>query len=227
MQQELKSLAETVDRAEEEFGQRNATGELAGRILNALRESAGDLVKDQLREIEPILQRIYETCDPHPALKAVRLVSGMFRGRGQLGAVIEDPENENVRSDDPARILSSSQINVLAVSLFLALNLTVRSLPLQCAILDDPLQSLDDLNLLGLVDVLRHVKDQRQMFISTHDHRFGSLLRRKLRPVEPGQRTRVIEISDWSREGPIINQYDALYEAGHSHGPQADAMGEG
>lgn len=225
--QELKSLAETVERAEAEFGQRNATGELAGRILNALRESAGDLVKDQLREIEPVLQRIYETCDPHPALKAVRLVSGMFRGRGQLGTVIEDPENENVRSDDPARILSSSQINVLAVSLFLALNLTVRSLPLQCAILDDPLQSLDDLNLLGLVDVLRHVKDQRQMFISTHDHRFGSLLRRKLRPVQPGQRTRVIEISDWSREGPVINQYDALYEAGHSHGLQADAMGEG
>jgi hypothetical protein len=225
--QEVKSLAETVERAEGEFGQRNATGELAARILNALRESAGDLVKDQLREIEPVLQRIYETCDPHPALKAVRLVSGMFRGRGQLGTVIEDPENENARSDDPARILSSSQINVLAVSLFLALNLTVKNLPLQCAILDDPLQSLDDLNLLGLVDVLRHVKDQRQMFISTHDHRFGSLLRRKLRPVEIGQRTRIVEISDWSREGPNINQYDALYEAGQSHGLQADAVGEG
>ena len=93
--------------------------------------------------------------------------------------------------------------------------------------LDDPLQSLDDLNLLGLVDVLRHVKDQRQMFISTHERRFGSLLRRKLRPVEPGQRTRVIEISDWSREGPIINQYDALYEAGQSQGPHTHAVSEG
>jgi exonuclease SbcC len=216
--QEVKTLADAVERADEEFAQRNVTGELAARLLNALRESASDLVKDQLREIEPVLQRIYETCDPHPALKVVRLVSGMFRGRGQVGTVIEDPENENARSDDPARILSSSQINVLAVSLFLALNLTVRNLPLQCAILDDPLQSLDDLNLLGLVDVLRHVKDQRQMFISTHDLRFGTLLRRKLRPVEPGQRTRIIEITDWSREGPIINQYDALHEIDGSQG---------
>ena len=172
--------------AEAEFGREKCDRRTGRANPDALRESAGDLVKDQLREIEPVLQRIYETCDPHPALKAVRLVSSMFRGRGQLGTVIEDPENENARSDDPARIFSSSQINVLAVLLFLALNLTVRSLPLQCAILDDPLQSLDDLNLLGLVDVLRHVKDQRQMFISTHDHRFGSLLRRKLRPVEPG-----------------------------------------
>lgn len=194
--------------------------------MNALRESAGDLVKDQLREIEPVLQRIYETCDPHPALKAVRLVSSIFRGRGQLGTVVEDPENETARSDDPARILSSSQINVLAVSLFLALNLTVRSLPLQCAILDDPLQSLDDLNLLGLVDVLRHVKDQRQTFISTHDLRFGMLLRRKLRPVEPGQRTRIIEMSDWSREGPTINQFDALHEVDGSHGLRVGAAGE-
>lgn len=212
LRQEVDKLTDASERAELELVQRNKTGELAGHILNALRESAGELVKNQLREIEPVLQRIYETCDPHPALKVVRLVSGMFRGRGQLDTVIEDPENENVRSDDPARILSSSQINVLAVSLFLALNLTVRSLPLQCAILDDPLQSLDDLNLLGLIDVLRHVKDQRQMFISTHDLRFGMLLRRKLRPVNPGQRTRIIEINDWSREGPVIHQYDALHE---------------
>ena len=191
--QEVKTLTDAVHRADAEFGQRNATGELGGRILTALRESAGDLVKDQLRQIEPVLQRIYETCDPHPALKAVRLVSSVFRGRGQLGTIVEDPENENARSDDPARILSSSQINVLAVSVFLALNLTVRNLPLQCAILDDPLQSLDDLNLLGLVDVLRHVKDRRQMFISTHDLRFGALLRRKLRPVESGHRTRSLK----------------------------------
>ena len=214
--EEVKKLKEAVERADIEFEQRNATGELAGRILKALRESATDLVKDQLREIDPVLQSIYETCDPHPALKAVRLVSGMVRGRGQLGTIIEDLENNNARSDDPARILSSSQINVLAVALFLALNLTVQRLPLQCAILDDPLQSLDDLNLLGLIDVLRHVKDQRQLFISTHDVRFGSLLRRKLRPVEPGQRTRIIEIGDWSREGPLVHQFDALHEVDRS-----------
>ena len=216
--QEMTTLTDVIKRADAEFTQRNETGELAGRILNALRESAADLVKHQLKEIEPALRRIYETCDPHPALKAVRLVSTMFRGRGQLGTVIEDPEMAGVGSDDPARILSSSQINVLAVSLFLALNLTIPSLPLQCAILDDPIQSLDDLNLLGLVDVLRHVKDHRQLFVSTHEVRFGALLRRKLRPVEPGQRTRIIEISDWSREGPVVNQYDALHEVTRSVG---------
>jgi hypothetical protein len=41
--------------------------------------------------------------------------------------------------------------------------------PLESAILDDPLSSLDDINLLGLIDLLRRTKDQRQLFVSTHE----------------------------------------------------------
>jgi hypothetical protein len=40
--------------------------------------------------------------------------------------------------------------------------------------LDDPLQS--DINLLGLVDVLRKIKARRQLILTTHDERFGVLL---------------------------------------------------
>jgi hypothetical protein len=51
--------------------------------------------------------------------------------------------------------LSSSQLNVLAVSAFLALNPGVETLPLNAVALDDPLQSLDDVNLLSLIDLPR------------------------------------------------------------------------
>lgn len=111
-------------------------------------------------------------------------------------------------TDRPEAILSSSQLNALAVSLFLTLNLGLPSVPLPVAILDDPLQSLDDVNLLGLVDLLRRTKAQRQLFVSTHDRRFADLLARKLRPVEDGERTRVIELGAWSREGPSIEESD-------------------
>lgn len=105
-------------------------------------------------------------------------------------------------------VLSSSQMNVLAVCTFLSLNLGVSSPPLECAILDDPLQSLDDINLLGLIDLLRRTKDQRQLFVSTHDVRFGDLLARKLRPGSSEQRTVVIELDGWSRKGPIVTTRD-------------------
>ncbi len=39
---------------------------------------------------------------------------------------------------DPGLVLSSSQLNVLAVAVFLALNLAIPTLPLQVVALDDP-----------------------------------------------------------------------------------------
>ena len=92
-------------------------------------------------------------------------------------------------------------MNALAVAVFLSFNLGVKSLPLHAAILDDPLQSLDDVNLLGMIDLLRRVRDKRQLFISTHDKRFGQLLELKLRPIRD-QKTVVIEFTGWDRQGP-------------------------
>lgn len=96
------------------------------------------------------------------------------------------------------------QVNALAVSVFLALNLGIPKPPLAVAILDDPLQSLDDINLLGLVDLLRRTKDRRQLVVSTHDDRFGNLLSRKLRPSNGNGRTIIIELEGWSRQGPSV-----------------------
>jgi hypothetical protein len=94
----------------------------------------------------------------------------------------------------------------LAVAVFLAMNLGMPSLPVRAAILDDPLQSLDDLNLLGLVDLFRRLRAHRQLLVSAHDERFGQLLRRKLRPVSDQQRTLVIEFEGWTREGPQVRR---------------------
>ena len=69
-------------------------------------------------------------------------------------------------------------------------------------------QSLDDVNLLGLIDLLRRLTSTRQLIVSTHDSRFGKLLQRKLRPVADDQRTLVIELEGWGRGGPRPRSYD-------------------
>lgn len=81
-----------------------------------------------------------------------------------------------------------------------------QSPPLSTILLDDPLQSLDDINLLGLIDLLRQTKDQRQLLVSTHDERFGNLLGRKLRPRTAAQRTIVVELEGWTRQGAGENR---------------------
>ena len=159
------------------------------------------LLKSELVRLEPLLRRIYATADPHPEFRIVKLLSRMYRGSGRVVAELEDPLR-NHRSEDPRAYLSSSQMNVLAVSVFLALNLGMPTLPLRVAILDDPLQSMDDLNLLGLIDLLKRMRERRQLMLSTHEQRFASLLERKLRPVSESQRTILVQLSGWSSEGP-------------------------
>jgi hypothetical protein len=72
--------------------------------------------------------------------------------------------------------------------------------------LDDPLQSLDNVNLLGLTDLLRRVKETRQVMVSTHGSRLAGLLERKLRPVGGEARTVRIDLRGWSSTGPIVQQ---------------------
>lgn len=186
---------------------RELTGKHANALLEELREAASKVALDKLREIEPFLQRIYARIDPHPAFRVVRFATRLSRGRGRLDAELHDREEDRT-SDSPGAVLSSSQMNALAVSIFLSFNLALPRLPIEAALIDDPIQSLDDINLLGVIDLLRRTKDRRQLIVSTHDERFGRLLARKLRPTTDQMRTSVIELSSWTRNGPEVKQYD-------------------
>ena len=207
LEHEAILLSRNLETTRNEIRVRRDTGEQVSRVIDALRYASSDLVENELGRLEPLLQRIYATADPHPEFRVVKLISRMRRGRGRVLAELNDPLHGH-SVDTPSAFLSSSQLNVLAVSVFLALNLGLPTLPLRLAILDDPLQSLDDLNLLGLIDLLKRMRERRQLMISTHDVRFASLLERKLRPVSALQRTILVELDGWNSEGPTTMQRD-------------------
>ncbi len=207
LRREANTLRHDIAGREKSITARTRTGDLAQSVIEALREAASAVVEERLREINPLLQNIWARIDPHPAFRVVSFFSQVFRGKGQLSTLVSDPI-EDKKCEVPATVLSSSQINALAVSVFLALNIGIPKPPLPVTILDDPLQSLDDINLLGLVDLFRRTKDRRQFFVSTHDARFGGLLSRKLRPADQAGRTLVIELDAWSRLGPTLVMRD-------------------
>jgi DNA repair exonuclease SbcCD ATPase subunit len=212
VEREIAVLHADVARLEADVEARERTGQLVVQLVEGLRKASSDVVKVELERIDPLLQRIFSTIDPHPAFRAVRLLTQFAYRRGRVSTQLED-RMFNRTTDSPAVVLSSSQLNGLAVSVFLALNLGMRALPLQTLIIDDPLQSLDDVNLLGLVDLLRRAREYRQVIISTHDPRFGDLLARKLRPVRAGQRTLLYRFQAWSREGPLVEMEEVPADA--------------
>ncbi len=207
LHRDVVTLRENISQITAEVNAQQDTERLAAQILEGLREASTEVVKNQLERIEPLLQRIYARIDVHPAFRNVKFLTRFSNRRGRLFTSILDRVTD-ISSLSPAVVLSSSQMNALAVSIFLSLNLGLTALPLEAVLLDDPLQSLDDVNLLGLVDLLRRTKDRRQLVVSTHDLRFGSLLERKLRAVSSQQRTTVIEFSGWQRSGPVYTQRD-------------------
>ena len=209
LEKEVLEATDVLAAARNEIQAREKTGELVSSMIENIREASSALVESELKRLEGLLQRIYLTADPHPEFRVVRLLSRMRQGRGRLFAEVADPINQ-VSNEDPRAFLSSSQLNVLAVSVFLALNLGIPELPLQLAILDDPLQSLDDLNLLGLVDLVKRTREHRQLMISTHDIRFASLLERKLRPVTDYHRTIRVDLGGWTSKGPMASQHDIM-----------------
>lgn len=206
---ELMAQLEEVDAEYNEqkarFEVLTQTGDEVSQLVNGLRDASRSLVMAELERMEPVLQRTYATVDPHPSFRVVRFLTKTVRGSGRLWTTVGD-QSAKVTSDRPSTVLSSSQLNVLAVSVFLSLNLGVGTLPLEVAAVDDPLQTLDTVNLLGLADLLRRVRERRQVIVSTHDRRLADLLARKLRPVDTEQATRIVRLSGWAPEGPRVDQ---------------------
>ena len=53
-----------------------------------------------------------------------------------------------------------------------------------CIFIDDPVQSMDSINVLSVIDLFRNIafKFDKQLIISTHDENFHGLLKKKIPP---------------------------------------------
>ncbi|MFL5867508.1 MAG: hypothetical protein ACJ766_10470, partial [Thermoleophilaceae bacterium] len=107
------------------------------------------------------------------------------------------------------------QLNIVALSYFLGLALKAREGALPFIALDDPLQTMDDLGVLGFADLCRRLREHRQLILTTHDRRFASLLQRKLAPREASASTLLHEFEGWTREGPQVES---------THEPQGEVV---
>jgi DNA repair exonuclease SbcCD ATPase subunit len=174
--------------------------DIAGSVVVAARRAERDLVRSMLTSIEPILDVLYGRLRPHPVLDRLRLDIGSFDEKGEVRFVAYSPGTEaNVST-----IFSSAQLNAVAVCVFMAMNLAISRSQAAFALLDDPIQNMDDFNVLGLLDLVRGVVGERQFVVSTHDEQIGELLRRKLRPLAPGAHTILHKFLSYRGDGPVV-----------------------
>lgn len=205
----VQTLDQQVSHREERLGELQAKLAAQKRMVSRAvkaRSTLGEKLIEVTGEVAntstPLINEIYLRLDVHPTFREFRFHTQRHRESGHLRPWVYDKR----RGEDgnALNVLSAAQLNSLAICLFLALNLE-RDTPLKTAILDDPVQSLDDVNLLSLADVLRTVRGRRQVVVSTHDETLAELLVRKLRPLRGADSTMVVTLDQWSDAGPRVS----------------------
>lgn len=133
---------------------------------------------------QDIINDIYQKIDPHPELKEIKLDLDFSQLKPKL--TIKAKKFTSEVEIDPILYLSSAQINILSLSIFLAKALQKGNSVVDTIFMDDPVQYLDSINILSFIDLLRVMisKDgiNRQVVISTHDDNFFRLLKKKFNP---------------------------------------------
>ena len=76
-----------------------------------------------------------------------------------------------------ANVLSSGQLNVLAIAIFIAKNISQNSTVIDFIGIDDPIQNMDDINQFSMIDVLSQL--QKQLIFTTHDAKYVNLFLKK------------------------------------------------
>ncbi|MGQ2981885.1 hypothetical protein [Flavobacterium sp.] len=132
---------------------------------------------------ENIINDLYRKIDPHPEYKEIQFKCDFTDDKPQLNVCVTDEKREVFQI--PNLYFSTAQLNILSLSIFLAKALHAvddQGNQLECIFIDDPIQSMDSINILSTIDLLRSivVNNKRQIILSTHDANFHNLLRKKI-----------------------------------------------
>lgn len=150
----------------------------------SLKEISHDYIKNRIENVFNLdsVNNIFQMINPHPELKEIYFkLDESLRYEGLGLNIMCKSDVENSPGEAPILYLSSAQINILSLSIFLASAIESTN-EFDSILMDDPVQHLDELNILSFIDLIRiicFVLD-KQIIISTHDQGFFNLCQRKI-----------------------------------------------
>lgn len=154
--------------------------------LEIEKNAVSSYLSEQIKSFfyEDIINDIYHRIDPHPDYKKIKFICDFKDDKPKLNVYLLKDE----LSDDPIipnLYFSAAQLNILSLSIFLAKALNAKDNkdnPIDCIFIDDPIQSMDSINILSTIDLFRSimVNHNKQIILSTHDENFHNLLQKKM-----------------------------------------------
>lgn len=129
-------------------------------------------------------KKVLEDVEPLLYVYTAKILQQKFNGRSIM--LWEDENLKQIRfvnslndTQDILYSMSSGQLAAVSIAFLLCMNQVYAKEKLPILMIDDPIQTIDDVNMVGLVDILRYEFADSQIFISTHEQRFEWYLRYK------------------------------------------------
>ncbi|MEG1311521.1 MAG: AAA family ATPase, partial [Romboutsia sp.] len=141
--------------------------------INDLHDYSKQCIEKYLNNEESPVKKYYNYLNPMPVKQSLNFNTK----NDDEKLLIEIKHNENSITRLANKTLSSGQLNVLALSIFLAMNEYQRMNNLNMIAIDDPIQNMDDINQFSVCDILGNI--QTQLIFSTHDIEFLKLFLKK------------------------------------------------
>ncbi len=117
-------------------------------------------------------------------------------GSGPVEVILETFYRAGGKGGNPRSMLSSANLNTAALTFFLALHLSVKP-TLPWLVIDDPVQSMDEVHISQFAALLRTLSKQhkRQLIISVHEKPLFDYLSLELSPAFPKDSLITVEIA--------------------------------
>lgn len=154
------------------IGKLEKVGEKLKEYSKVLEDGIKEYKKKIISDIEPLLH-VY----------TAKILQQKFNGKSiyiSTNEAVDNIQFVNSMKDkqDILYSMSSGQLSAVAISFLLCMNQVYgKHNPCSVLLIDDPVQTIDDVNMVGLVDLLRYEFEDRQIFISTHEQTFEWFLR--------------------------------------------------
>lgn len=127
---------------------------------------------------------------------------------GAVEAVLETLYRSGGKGGNPRAMLSAGNLNTAALTLFLALHLSVKP-ALPWLLIDDPVQSMDEVHIAQFAALLRTLSKQhgRQIVVAVHEKPLFDYLALELSPAFPNDRLITIDIGR-AADGKTVIDYE-------------------
>lgn len=136
-----------------------------------IKDNFGNQTEEFLNNPRSSIIRYYQYLNPNPV--EFQEIFFDVKNNNELDIKVKNENNSIIAN----YILSSGQLNVLAISIFIATNMSQSFSFFDFIAIDDPIQNMDDVNRFSITDVLSNL--ERQLIFSTHDIDYLNLFIKK------------------------------------------------